>query len=166
MVGVHEPDMHPRVAEFRERAREEHDLDLSAEEFPEGTKTAADAAEALGCDVAQIASSIVFTTADEPVVVITSGANRVSESKLAETLGVDGDAVGMADPEEVREAVGYSIGGVPPFCHDGDVPTYMDEDLLAHETVWAAAGTPKAVFPIDPERLCEVADAEPADVAE
>ena len=166
VVGVHGPDMHPRAAEFSERAREEYGLDLAVEEFPEGTKTAADAAEALDCDVAQIASSIVFTTADEPVVVITSGANRVSESKLAEVLGVDPDAVGMADPGEVREAVGYSIGGVPPFCHDGDVPTYMDEDLLAHETVWAAAGTPEAVFPIEPERLREVANAEPADVAE
>ena len=157
--------MHPRATEFAQRAREEHDLDLAVEEFPEGTKTAVDAAEALDCDVAQIASSIVFTTADT-VVVITSGTNRVSELKLAETLGVDPDTVGMADPEKVRETVGYSIGGVPPFCHDGDVPTYMDEDLLAHETVWAAAGTPQTVFPINPERLCEVADAEPADVAE
>jgi prolyl-tRNA editing enzyme YbaK/EbsC (Cys-tRNA(Pro) deacylase) len=158
--------MHPRAAEFAERAADEHGLDLSVEEFPEGTKTAEDAATALGCDVAQIASSIVFVTGDGPAVVVTSGANRVSEGKLADVLEVDERTVRTADPEEVREAVGYAIGGVPPFCHDGDVPTYMDETLLAHRTVYAAAGTPEAVFPIDPEQLRGVSGAEPADVAE
>jgi prolyl-tRNA editing enzyme YbaK/EbsC (Cys-tRNA(Pro) deacylase) len=158
--------MHPRAAEFAERAAAEHDLELSVEEFPEGTKTAEDAADALGCDVAQIASSIVFVTGDGPVVVVTSGANRVGEGKLADVIDVDERTVRTADPEEVREAVGYAIGGVPPFCHDGEVPTYVDETLLAHETVYAAAGTPEAVFPIAPERLQEVARAKPADVAE
>jgi len=158
--------MHPTAEAFAGRAREEHGLDLDVEEFPEGTKTAADAAAALGCDVAQIASSIVFVAPDGPVVVVTGGANRVSEAKLATHLGVDEDEVDTADPEAVREAVGYGIGGVPPFCHDGDVPTYLDETLLTFETVWAAAGTPEAVFPIDPERLRATAGAEALDVAE
>lgn len=158
--------MHDRAAEFADRAAEAHGLDLAVEEFPEGTRTAADAAEALGCAVAQIASSIVFVTPESPVVVVTSGANRVSTAKLADCLDVDPGGVRTADPDEVRDAVGYAIGGVPPFCHDGAVPAYLDETLLSFDTVWAAAGTPEAVFPIDPGRLRAVADATAVDVAE
>ncbi|PSP79678.1 prolyl-tRNA editing protein [Halobacteriales archaeon QS_1_68_20] len=158
--------MHSRAEEFAERAREEHGVEIDVEEFPEGTKTAADAADALGCDVAQIASSIVFIADAETVVVVTSGANRVSESKLAGILRVDESAVRMGDPDEIRERVGWSIGGVPPFCHDGDVRTYLDETLLDHDTVWAAAGTPETVFPIDPERLRSIVEADAVDVAE
>jgi prolyl-tRNA editing enzyme YbaK/EbsC (Cys-tRNA(Pro) deacylase) len=133
-------------------------------EFEEGTKTAADAAEVVGCDVAQIASGLVFVADDEPVMVITSGANRVSEQRLAAVVGAD--SVGMADPEIVREATGYGIGGVPPFCHEEDIPVFIDETLLDYEEVWAAGGTPQTVFPIDPERLVAIADAEPAAVTE
>ncbi len=158
--------MHPRAEEFAECARQQYDLEIDVEEFPEGTKTAADAADALGCSVAQIASSIVFLADGETVVVITSGANRVSESKLADVLGVEEADVRTGGPDEIRERVGWSIGGVPPICHDADVPTYMDETLLDHDTVWAAAGTPETVFPIDPGRLRTVADAEAVDVAE
>ena len=158
--------MHERAVEFAERAEAEHGLSIDVEEFPAGTRTAADAAEALDCEVAQIASSLVFVTPDGPVVVVTSGANRVSEAKLAALRGVDEGAVRTADPDEVRDAVGWSIGGVPPICHEGDVPTYLDETLLSFETVWAAAGTPEAVFPVDPGRLQEVAGATTADVAE
>jgi len=156
--------MHPRAEEFAERAREEYGFEVEVHEFPEGTKTAADAAEAISCDVAQIASSLAFAADGELVVVVTSGANRVSEAELAEHLGADG--VAMADADDVKERLGWSIGGVPPFCHDGPVPVFMDETLFDHETVWAAAGTPEAVFPIAPERVRELADAEPADVAE
>ena len=155
--------MHPRAETFSERAREAYDFDPAIEEFPEGTKTAADAAAAIGCDVAQIASSLVFV-ADTVVVVVTSGANRVDTRKLATLRGVH--EARMAEPEEVRETVGYAIGGVPPFCHDSSVPVYLDEDLTAFETVWAAAGTPRAVFPIDPDNLRECADAVVADVTE
>jgi prolyl-tRNA editing enzyme YbaK/EbsC (Cys-tRNA(Pro) deacylase) len=158
--------MHPRAREFAERADEGHGLSIEVEEFPEGTRTAADAAAALGCEVGQIASSIVFLADGRTVVVVTSGANRVSEAKLADLLGVEADDVRTADPEEISERVGWSIGGVPPVCHDGDFPTFVDEDLLSYGTVWAAAGTPEAVFPIDPERLRDAADAELADVAE
>ncbi|MFC7059320.1 YbaK/EbsC family protein [Halovenus salina] len=155
--------MNERAAEFSERAAEAYDLDIAVEEFPEGTKTAEDAAMAVGCEVAQIASSIVLMT-DVPVVVVTSGANRVDTRKLATLRGVH--QARMAEPEEVREATGYAIGGVPPFCHDGDPPVYLDETLTDFEMVWAAAGTPEAVFSISPERIVEHADAEVVDVAE
>jgi len=157
--------MHERAAEFAKRAADEYDVTVDVHEFPEGTKTAADAAEAIDCDVAQIASSIAMD-ADDLVVVVTSGANRVDESRLADLRDVAPDAVGMADPEEIRATLGWAIGGVPPFCHDADVPVYVDETLTDFETVWAAAGTPEAVFPIAPDRVVALADATVVDVAE
>ncbi|MFC4989507.1 MULTISPECIES: YbaK/EbsC family protein [Saliphagus] len=156
--------MHRRAREFRDRVTDQFGIDLAIHEFPEGTKTAEDAAAAVGCEVRAIASALVFVADGDPIVVVTSGANRASEAKVAEELET-GD-VRMADPDTVREATGYAIGGVPPFGHDGDVPTLVDETLLAEEEVWAAAGTPEAVFPIDPERLVEFAGARPADVVE
>jgi prolyl-tRNA editing enzyme YbaK/EbsC (Cys-tRNA(Pro) deacylase) len=158
--------MHKRAREFVTRARERYGVDVAVEEFPEGTKSAADAAAAVGCDVAQIASSLAFATGEGEglVVVVTSGANRVSEPRLAAHLGVD--SVGMADPERVAETLGWSIGGVPPFCHDSDVPVLLDETLLEYETVWAAAGTPEAVFAIPPTELRRLAGADVVDVAE
>lgn len=128
--------------------------------FPEGTRTAADAAAAIGCDVAQIVKSLVFTTADGPILALTSGANTVDTDRLGEVIGT---AVGKADAEAVRAATGFVIGGTPPFGHVGLLPTYLDRDLLEHETVWAAAGTPDSVFPIAPRRLMELARAEIAD---
>jgi len=157
--------MHPRTAEFKERALDELGFEVDVHEFPEGTKTAADAAEAIGCDVAQIASSIAMV-ADELVVFVTSGANRVSEQRLAEIRGTDASAVGMADADEISDTLGWSIGGVPPFLHDTEVPVYLDETLTEFNTVWAAAGTPEAVFPISPERLHELSGAEVAHVAQ
>lgn len=158
--------MHERAAAFSDCAREMHGLDVETTEFPEGTKTAADAADAIGCSVAQIASSIVVMADDEPVVVVTSGANRVSMAKLATERGVDESDVRMAEPDEVRDATGYAIGGVPPFCHENDVPTYLDETLTNYDVVWAAAGTPEAVFPIGPMTLEGCAQATVLDVAE
>jgi len=155
--------MHPRAETFTERAAE-LGVEVDVEEFPEGTKTAADAATAIGCDVAQIASSLAFV-ADELVVVVTSGANRVDEAKLADLRGVPASDVAMADPDEISGTLGWSIGGVPPFCHDTAVPVYLDERLLEFDTVWAAAGTPEAVFPIAPGRIRDLSDATPADVA-
>jgi Cys-tRNA(Pro) deacylase len=156
--------MHERAVQFADRASEEYDVDVDVHEFDEGTKTAAAAAEAVGCDTAQIASSIVAIAGDEAVVVVTSGANRVDMDKVAALRGAD-DAR-MAEPDEVKDATGWSIGGVPPICHETDVPVLIDETLLDHEEVWAAAGTPTAVWPIDPDRLRELSGAEPADVAE
>ncbi|WP_435153576.1 YbaK/EbsC family protein [Haladaptatus sp. DFWS20] len=158
--------MHERASEFEERAENEAGFDVDVHEFPEGTKTAADAAAAIGCDVAQIASSLVFDAGDDLVVVVTSGANRMSEEKLAELRSLSESEVGMAEADEIREVVGWSIGGVPPFCHDSDLPVYLDETLTNFETVWGAAGTPKAVFPISPEKLRELSGATVADVSE
>lgn len=157
--------MHERAAEFARRAGEEHGVDVDVHEFDEGTKTAQDAADAIGCDVSQIASSIVVVVdGDDPVVVVTSGANRVDLDAVA--VYRDGVDARMAEADEVKEATGWSIGGVPPFCHATDVPVLMDETLLDHDEVWAAAGTPTAVWPIDPDRLRDISGAEPAAVAE
>jgi len=157
--------MHPTAARFAEAAADRYGLEVQVHEFDEGTKTAADAAEAIGCDVAQIASSLVFVVDGDPVVVVTSGANRVVEDRLAAALGDVDASVEMADPETAKATTGWSIGGVPPICHDTDVPVLLDETLLDHDEVWAAAGTPDAVWPIDPAHLVELADATPADVA-
>ncbi len=154
--------MHPRAEEFAETAADRYGIEIDVHEFDEGTKTAADAADVVGCDVAQIASGLVFAADGDPVMVVTSGANRVDESSLADEIGADD--VAMADPDLVRDATGYGIGGVPPFCHDSALPTYVDETLLDHEEVWAAAGTPRTVFPVDPDRLVELADATPVPV--
>lgn len=156
--------MHPRAEAFRERVRKQHGFEIEIHEFSAGTKTAADAAAAIGCDVAQIASSIALETNDSLVVSVTSGANRVSMEKVSVTTGTTD--VEMADAETIKATLGWSIGGVPPFCHDTDVPVFMDETLTRFETVWAAAGTPQAVFPIAPHRLREFTDATIADIAE
>jgi len=156
--------MHGRARGFAERVEDEFGFRPEVEEFPEGTKTAADAAAALGCEVAQIASSIVLMADGEPVVVVTSGANRVDMEKVAARVGASGAR--MADADEVKAATGYSIGGVPPVCHDGAPRVLFDETLLDHDRVWAAAGTPEAVWPCDPDELAEMAGAEVADVAE
>ncbi len=158
--------MHPRAEEFKRRAAEAHGFDVEVHEFPEGTKTAADAAAAIGCDVAQIASGIVLSAGDGLVVVVTSGANRVDEARVADLLDVDPASVSMGDADGIKATLGWAIGGVPPFCHDADVPVLMDETLTDHEEVWAAAGTPEAVFPIAPARLRELSGATVADVAE
>ncbi|EMA46833.1 YbaK/EbsC family protein [Halobiforma nitratireducens] len=157
--------MHPKAATFAKRARERYDFDPDVQEFPDGTKTAEDAADAVGCDVAQIASSLAFDVDAELVVAVTSGANRVDEAALGDIVGVPADEVSMADADRITDALGWSIGGVPPFCHEQSVPVVLDETLLSFDTVWAAAGTPNAVFPIDPKTILEYADAEPARIA-
>lgn len=156
--------MHPTTERFVETARREYGLEIEVHEFPEGTKTAADAAQAIGCDVAQIASSIVFAAGNEVIVVVTSGANRVSEDRLAAFLGED--SVRMAEAEEVKRTTGWSIGGVPPFGHEQALTVLLDETLTAFDTVWAAAGTPSGVFPVDPDVIIDRADATVVDVAE
>src|ERR1700687_5931911 len=126
------------------------DTGLAVKEFPAGTRTAVDAARAVGCEVGQIVKSLVFVAAGRPVVALVSGANRLDEKRLA---AVAGEPVLKADAETARTATGYSIGGVPPFGHATDVPVFMDRDLLGYEVVWAAAGRPDSVFQIEPNRL-------------
>ncbi|SFL23428.1 Cys-tRNA(Pro) deacylase [Halogranum rubrum] len=156
--------MHPSAEEFVSLARERYDFEPVVEEFPEGTKTAADAADAVGCDVAQIASSIVLVADDEVVVSVTSGANRVDMEKVAALVG--SESARMAEADEVKEATGWSIGGVPPICHSTAVPVFVDETLTEFETVWAAAGTPTAVFAVGSEELVEMSGGEVVEVAE
>jgi prolyl-tRNA editing enzyme YbaK/EbsC (Cys-tRNA(Pro) deacylase) len=133
-------------------------LELEVREFPQGTRTAADAADAIGCDVAQIVKSLVFIADDVPILVLTSGANRVDEAAVRQTLGVE--SLRKANAEEVREATGYAIGGTPPFGHRRHLRVICDPDLTVHDEVWAAAGTPSTVFPVTPARLLEVTEAE------
>lgn len=121
-------------------------------ELPDSTRSAAEAAAALGCTVGQIAKSLVFrgATSGRAVLVIASGAHRVDEARLAAELG---EGIGKADAEFVREQTGFAIGGVPPVGHAGELVTLVDEALLGHEEIWAAAGHPKAVFPLTPAEL-------------
>lgn len=137
-------------------------LDVTLREFPEGTRTAQDAAAAIGVEVGQIVKSLVFATeAGEPVLVLASGANRVDERRVGELLGT---AIGRADAALVREATGYAIGGVPPVGHATAMPTLVDEDLLAFDEVWAAAGTPRDVFAIAPADLVRASGGQVATV--
>ena len=137
------------------------DYDVTVKAFPEGTRTAADAARAVGCELGQIVKSLVFVAAGRPVVVLVSGPNRLDERRLADVAGTP---VAKADAETARSATGYSIGGVPPFGHATDMPVFMDRDLLSYPVVWAAAGRPDSVFEIEPERLRELSKAMVMDV--
>jgi prolyl-tRNA editing enzyme YbaK/EbsC (Cys-tRNA(Pro) deacylase) len=132
--------------------------------FPEGTKTAADAAGAIGCDVAQIVKSLIFMVDGRPVIAFTSGANRVDPSKLAAVA--EASEARRASPEEARAATGFAVGGTPPFGHPVSLPAFVDPVLLAFQEVWAAAGTPDSVFPLPPSELVRAAGAEPADFTE
>ena len=132
--------------------------------YPAGTATSADAAAALGCTVAQIAKSVVFVGEEGPVVVIASGADRIDRKKrLRKALG---HKPGMADAAYVERAVGYKVGGVPPFGHEGSPVVFMDTALLEHDEVWAAAGSSTTVFRIRPEDLLRVSGATACEVRE
>jgi prolyl-tRNA editing enzyme YbaK/EbsC (Cys-tRNA(Pro) deacylase) len=121
-------------------------------ELSESTRTAAEAAKAVGCNVGQIVKSLVFRGAksDRPVLVLASGVNRVNEKKIEAHIG---EPVAKADANFVRVRTGYAIGGVPPVAHKEQLLTLIDSDLLAFPTLWAAAGTPNAVFRITPSEL-------------
>ncbi|HEX7248564.1 MAG TPA: YbaK/EbsC family protein [Actinomycetota bacterium] len=129
--------------------------------FPQGTKTAADAARAIGCEVDQIVKSLVFMADDVPVLALTAGSNRVDEAKLAAAVGAT--EVRRATPEEARTATGFAVGGTPPLGHHAEVQTFIDPGLLRHEVVWAAAGTPDGVFPIPPGELQRITHGTVAD---
>jgi len=103
---------------------------------------------------------------DSLVVVVTSGANRVDESTVAAQFGVSGESVSMTDAERIKDRIDWAIGGVPSYCHDASVPVLFDETVTAFDTVWAAAGTPEAVFPIAPSRVRELSEATVLNVAE
>jgi prolyl-tRNA editing enzyme YbaK/EbsC (Cys-tRNA(Pro) deacylase) len=132
------------------------DAGVAVKAFAEGTRTATDAARAVGCELGQIVKSLVFVAGGRPVVVLVSGANRLDETRLG---AIAGSPVTKADAETARSATGYSIGGVPPFGHATEVRVFMDRDLLAYPVVWAAAGRPDSVFEIEPGRLRELSKA-------
>ncbi|MFD7099901.1 YbaK/EbsC family protein [Streptomyces xanthophaeus] len=140
------------------------DLDVAVRTFPEGTRTAADAAAAIGCELSQIAKSLVFAADGVPVLVLMDGASRVDVEAVRRELGAA--KVTRADAALVRETTGYAIGGVPPFGHRTRTRVLADRSLLVHEVVWAAAGTPHSVFPMAPKELIEHAGAVLADVRE
>jgi prolyl-tRNA editing enzyme YbaK/EbsC (Cys-tRNA(Pro) deacylase) len=138
--------------------------EVEVRRFPEGTKTAPDAARAIGCEVGQIVKSLVFLADGIPVLALTSGANRVDTDRLASL--VRASSVRRATPEEARGATGFAVGGTPPFGHPEPVRTFIDRDLLAYEEIWAAAGTPDAVFRTSPAELAQACGAEVADLKE
>jgi len=124
-------------------------------ELPDSARTARQAAEAIGCTVAQIAKSIVFRTRNtgKAILVVASGVNRINETAVAAHLG---ESIAIAPADFVRKVTGYAIGGVPPCGHTGKLNIYLDQDLLALSPLWAAAGTPHTVFSLTPEQLTEL----------
>ena len=152
---------HRFVAEAEELGLDTQQLDVRT--FPEGTRTAADAAAAIGCPVRAIVKSLVFVT-DEgaPVLALVNGADRADEQALARAAGTAG--VRRATAEEVRAHTGYAIGGTPPVARVGQLPRWFDRTLLGLDKVWGAAGTPRDVFPIAPERLAGLTGAVVADL--
>jgi prolyl-tRNA editing enzyme YbaK/EbsC (Cys-tRNA(Pro) deacylase) len=130
-------------------------MDLQVVELPGSTRTAVEAAQAVGCQVGQIVKSLIFKgkRSQRPILVVTSGQNRVDE-RLVEAL--IGEPLGKADADFVREHTGFVIGGVPPVGHTERLETYIDEDLLQFDEIWAAAGTPHAVFRLTPAELVQM----------
>lgn len=139
-------------------------LDVRLEVYPDGTKTSADAAAAVGCDISAIAKSMVFMVDDEPVIVLMAGDRRVDRKRLAEVHG--GHKARRASLEQVRTHSGFAAGGTPPFGHPEPIVLYADISLRRNELVWAAGGTPTTVFEVDLEDLVRVTGAKWADVAE
>ena len=136
-------------------ALDEHGISLQVVELPDSTRSAIEAAQAMGCQVEQIAKSLVFIAqlSNRPVLVIASGSNRVNEKRIGELLG---EKIAKANADFVRQRTGFVIGGVPPVGHAERVVTFIDEDLLGHTQIWAAAGTPHAVFQLSPADLVRI----------
>jgi len=157
---------HPPLKGATQRVRaalEELGFAFEIRQFPESTRTSEEAAAAIGCDLGQIAKSLIFRGRDSgvPVLVMASGANRVDEMVLSSLAG---EKIARADAEFVRSKTGFSIGGVPPAGHLERPRTFIDRDLLGFEEIWAAAGTPNAVFRLRPADLITITRGEIADL--
>ncbi len=148
--------MHPNVVRVVEAGRA-LGVDVQPRRFPEGTKTAQDAANAIGVGVGQIVKSLVFAVDGVVLMAYVSGANQLDEKKLAAAAG--GAKCSRVDADVVREATGFPIGGVPPFGHTTQLRIFIDPDLLQYDEVWAAAGTWNDVFPIAPDDLVRASSA-------
>ena len=155
-------DLHPNVQKVVAAAAE-LGLTIEPRRFPEGTKTAADAAAAIGVDVGQIVKSLIFAVDGEVVLAYVSGANQLDERKLAQAAC--GEKCTRVDGDTVREATGFPIGGVPPFGHVRPLPVFIDPALLQYSEVWAAAGTWNDVFAISPADLVRASDGKIVDLA-
>ena len=130
-------------------------FDCTVIEFTESTRTAQEAADRAGCALGQIIKSLIFKgkTSHKPILVLTSGANRVDEKRISEYAG---ESIARADADFVRVVTGFAIGGVPPLGHIQEMETYLDEDLLQYQTIWGAAGTPNAIFELTPDDLIKM----------
>lgn len=137
--------------------------DFTVIEFAESTRTAQEAAQRAGCALGQIVKSLIFkgTQSGKPILVLTSGANRVDERLISEYAG---EPIGRAPADFVRAVTGFAIGGVPPAGHLQKMETYVDEDFLQYETVWAAAGTPNAIFELTPQALLDMSGGKAAKI--
>ncbi|MEU2239520.1 YbaK/EbsC family protein [Streptomyces sp. NPDC018338] len=151
---------HPQFA----AALRELGLDVEVRSFPDETRTAQQAADAIGCEVAEIVKSLIFAADGVPVLVLMDGASRVDVERVRQELGAG--KVTRADAKAVRETTGYAIGGVPPFGHRTRTRVLADRGVLDHDVVWAAAGTPHTVFAMDPKTLVAHAGATLVDVRE
>ncbi len=129
--------------------------ELNVVEFSDSTRTAQDAADTIGCTVGQIAKSLIFKgkSSQKPILIIASGSNRVNEKLVKEYIG---EKLEKADADFVLEHTGFAIGGVPPIGHTEPISTFIDEDLMEYDEIWAAAGTPNAVFKLTPKILVEI----------
>ena len=145
-------DVHRNVRRVVDRGAE-LGVDVVPRTFPDGTKTAQDAANAIGCDVGQIVKSLIFAVDGELVLAYVSGANQLDEAKLAAAAG--GQHCSRVDADAVRTATGFPIGGVPPFGHATELRVFVDPELLQYDEVWAAAGTWHDVFPLSPDQLVD-----------
>ena len=134
----------------------EHGIRVTPTEFTESTRTAEDAAAAIGTTVGQIVKSLVFMHEQQPILLLVSGPNRVDVTAVGKRLGM---TLERASADQVRAATSFSIGGVAPVGHPTTLPTWIDADLMSYELVWAAAGTPNTVFPISPEELRRISGA-------
>ncbi|MEA3441618.1 MAG: YbaK/EbsC family protein [Chloroflexota bacterium] len=146
-----------------QNALNQHGLSINVVELPVSTRTAVEAAQAIGCQVDQIVKSLIFNAkrTNRPVLVLASGANRVDERKVEALIH---EPLGKADADYVINVSGFRIGGVPPIGHISHLETFIDEDLLQNDSVWAAAGTPHAVFRITPANLLKITNGRVVDV--
>jgi prolyl-tRNA editing enzyme YbaK/EbsC (Cys-tRNA(Pro) deacylase) len=135
----------------------ERGFSVNVVELPDSTRTAKEAAQAIGCTVEQIVKSLVFrgSQSDTPILVVASGPNRVDEKRLGELAG---EPIEKANADFVRQRTGFAVGGVPPLGHAEQLKTFIDEDLLRYDVLWAAAGTPHAVFQLTPRELQTMTD--------
>ncbi|NMB97283.1 MAG: YbaK/EbsC family protein [Clostridiaceae bacterium] len=144
-----------KSAERVQKILNELGFELNVVEFPNSTRTAQEAANAIGCTVGQIAKSLIFKgkSSQKPILIIASGSNRVNEKSIKEHIG---ENLKKADAEFVLEHTGFAIGGIPPVGHTTPITTFIDEDLMQYNEIWAAAGTPNAVFKLTPKILVEI----------